>query len=418
MPVVRIRKLVAGGQGLADLPDGRKVFVWGGLPGEEADIAITDEKKSYATGVVIRVIQPSTDRIAPREESYLAHSPWQILTMDAENRAKVAIVCEQFTRAGIAVGAIPAIVSPAETDGYGYRNKMEYVFAEQSGALTLAIRQRDSHSKIPVVESALALPSITTAAQEVLAELNRIGASERDMDSVILRASQQGEVVAALYINHPRYKKLLLPPTLKGLRVYYHNPRHRRRRGAKLVQELGENTVTDTILGRTFHYDVHSFFQVNVPVYETALRHMQQYITGPVVDMYAGVGSIGLSVAGGKLSLVEIDPANVAMARRNAAGVDANVVESSVEKALERIERDTTIIFDPPRAGLQRKIIERCLSEKPARIVYLSCDPATLVRDVTLLSTGYSVVDTTVYNFFPRTPHIETLAVLELEAKK
>jgi len=130
--------------------------------------------------------------------------------------------------------------------------------------------------------------------------------------------------------------------------------------------------------------------------------------------MYAGVGSIGLSMAKNRVELIELDPATVRMARINAeeAGIEAEVVEASTEKALEYIVSDRPVIFDPPRAGLHAKVIERCLEVLPPQITYLSCNPATQARDLALLQSGYHVDFFEVYNFFPKTPHIETLAVL------
>lgn len=415
MPSVRITKLVAGGQGMGELPDGRRVFVWGVLPGELVESDVVREKKSYAEGIAVKIVEPSPDRVKPRDVSYLAHSPWQIMTMAAENQAKLEIVREQFGREHIETEAFPSNVIAADGDGYGYRNKMEYVFAEQDGELTLALTERGSHDPVAVDESSLALPVINVAARELLELLRDFGVTERDVRALILRSNQQGDVVAALYINHPRFKKLELTPSLKGLRIYYHNPRNRTRRGAKLVHEAGENILTDSLLGRDFSYDVHSFFQVNVPVYEGVLERIMQYVDGPVTDMYAGVGSIGLSVANGHTTLVELDSASVAMAKLNAKGLDAEVVESSSERALDFITPDVTVIFDPPRAGLNPKIIARCLEAKPPQIVYLSCDPATLARDLARLSDGYDIVDVSIYNFFPRTPHIETLTILKLK---
>lgn len=413
MPTVQITKLVAGGQGLGELADGRKIFVWGVLAGEEVEVAITKEKKSFAEGVAVKVITPSPERLMPREANYLAHSPWQIMTMEAENQAKIAILREQFTREHLDANAIPAEIISTDGDGFGYRNKMEYVFAEHEGELMLAHIERASHARIATAESALAMPCINVAAQDLLAELRVLGAVVRDVDSLVLRANQQGDVVAALYINHPRYKKFTLPTTLKALQVYFHNPRNHGKRGAKLVQALGDTIVTDTLLGKVFCYDVHSFFQVNVPVYKKALEHITSYATGRIVDMYAGVGSIGLSVATGHVTLVELDSASVAMARRNAEGADAEVVNASTEQSLEYITGDVAVIFDPPRAGLHPRVVGRCLAVKPPRIIYLSCDPATLARDIALLSTDYDIADVTLYNFFPRTPHIETLVILD-----
>ena len=124
--------------------------------------------------------------------------------------------------------------------------------------------------------------------------------------------------------------------------------------------------------------------------------------------MYAGVGSIGLSVAGSEVQLIEADAATAAMARVNAA----EVIESPSEKVLEYIPSDRTVIFDPPRAGLHDKVVQHTLAVLPPKIIYLSCNPATQARDLAQLQQAYDITFFEGYNFFPHTPHIETLAVL------
>jgi 23S rRNA (uracil1939-C5)-methyltransferase len=137
----------------------------------------------------------------------------------------------------------------------------------------------------------------------------------------------------------------------------------------------------------------------------------------PVVDLYSGVGTIGLTIGGSDALLVEIDEYAVKEMKRNIVshGLDATAVHAPSEQALEHITRDRTIIVDPPRAGLHNAVIERLLEVKPARIIYLSCNPVTQARDVALLATSYGVGYHRGYNFFPRTPHIEHLVVLELK---
>jgi 23S rRNA (uracil1939-C5)-methyltransferase len=122
-----------------------------------------------------------------------------------------------------------------------------------------------------------------------------------------------------------------------------------------------------------------------------------------------------LSVAKQAVELVELDPATAAMARLNAAasGIEAKVTEGDTANAIQSIVSDQPVIFDPPRAGLHTKVIERVLEAKPPQIVYLSCNPATHARDLKLLENAYKITHFEVFNFFPRTPHIETLAVLE-----
>ena len=137
----------------------------------------------------------------------------------------------------------------------------------------------------------------------------------------------------------------------------------------------------------------------------------------PTVDMYSGVGTIGLTIGGKDTTLVEINEYAVGEMKRNikALGLPAKAVLAASEDALEHITGDKTIIVDPPRAGLHMDVIWRLLDEAPARIVYLSCNPVTQARDVGLLAKKYGIRAHKGYNFFPRTPHIEHLVILDLK---
>ena len=127
--------------------------------------------------------------------------------------------------------------------------------------------------------------------------------------------------------------------------------------------------------------------------------------------MYSGVGTIGVTV--GAKVLVESDQNNISMATRNAAkGI--KVVHASSETALEYITADSTIIVDPPRAGLHRSVIDKIVEVRPLQVVYLSCNPSTQARDIKLLKEYYDISYAQGFNFFPRTPHIESLIVLTL----
>jgi 23S rRNA (uracil1939-C5)-methyltransferase len=174
-----------------------------------------------------------------------------------------------------------------------------------------------------------------------------------------------------------------------------------------------------------------------LPVYELALRQIQQFVLAdlPIVDMYAGVGTIGLSVAapGQPLTLVETNPDAFAELEINAQKVveeseglprrvaprndvarnPVQAILAKSENALEYITYDINLIVDPPRAGLDEAVVERILAVRPRRVIYLSCNPVTQARDVAKLTEKYSILDCTGYNFFPRTPHIENLIVLE-----
>ncbi|MDO4611851.1 MAG: RsmD family RNA methyltransferase [Candidatus Saccharibacteria bacterium] len=142
-------------------------------------------------------------------------------------------------------------------------------------------------------------------------------------------------------------------------------------------------------------------------------KHIQ---TNKVLDLYSGVGTIGLSVAGNKdLTLVEVDKSAYQELENNAKNFkNATPVLDKSENALNYIEPDQTVILDPPRAGCDDKLIQKLLEVKPEKIIYLSCNPATQARDIKKLLETYKIDDTKIFNFFPRTPHIENLIVLSL----
>lgn len=415
MEQVVISKLVHGGQGLGELPDGRKVFVWNALPGETVSVRIIKEKRSYAEAIAEEVIVPSANRIPAQEANYLATSPWQIINFAAENEYKKDIVTELFAGAKVVLPFLKPVVHDKRE--WHYRNKMEYSFWGDDEGLHLALHQRGSHGKQIVQGSMLAHPAIDTAANSILSQISELNARAGDLKTLVVRTNQAGEAVAALYTKLKKFTKLQLPPSVKGLRVYYSNPKSPASVPTELIYEVGDTNLSDKLLGQSFSYNVDSFFQVNPPLFEMALAAIKKHITEPgVTDMYAGVGSIGLSVAGKAVDLIELDPATANMAEQNArlSKLDATVTQASSERSLDFISGVQPVIFDPPRAGLHDKVVSQALDMLPPKIVYLSCNPATQARDLQKLQEKYKIIDFEIYNFFPRTPHIETLAILEL----
>lgn len=408
MEEVKIEKLVHGGQGLAELSDGRKVFVWNALPEEVVRVRVIKKKRSYCEAIAEEIILASPDRIEPREENYLATSPWQMMTFDAENIHKASIVRELFDHEKISLPEFGLVVH--STSEWRYRNKMEYSFWGDDDGLHMALYRRGSHGKQIVQGSELAMKALDAGAQAVLAELSKLTPRAGDLKTIVVRCNQKDDVVVALYTKLDSFTKISLPEGVKGLRVYHSNPKSPASVPTKLLYQLGDVRLQDNILGTQFTYDVDSFFQVNLSVYEKALIRIKEQCEPNPVDMYAGVGTIGLSV--GARQLVELDSATVAMAKVNAPE-EVEVIEASAERSLDYIASDQPVIFDPPRAGLHSKVIDRCLDILPPQIIYLSCNPATQARDLALLQDRYVVEFFEVYNFFPRTPHIETLAIMK-----
>lgn len=419
---VTLEKIVGGGQALGVLADGKKVFVWGGLPAETVDISVYKQKRSYAEAVVTSVITPSGERVEPKDpKSYLSTSPWQIMSLEAEQHYKAALIEEAFE--------LHDIVLPGQidvyTDGreYEYRNKVEFSWwwDNDTNQLDLAFYRRGTHGKIPVEGTRLALPQINQLALKIRDILRTKDLEARSLKTLLIRADQQGNSVWQLYVKDkiiPLTDEEMSSLAAQGGEIIYSDPKSPASVITKRLAKVGEVILTDTVLETPFHYVCEGFFQGNIPVYEQSLRDMSEWINdGPVVDMYSGVGSIGFTIGGDQLTLVEINKAAVDEMKRNryALGKKATIIEASSESALDEITGDATIILDPPRAGLHQAVVDRLLEVTPSRIIYLSCNPVTQARDVALLAEKYGIRYHRGYNFFPKTPHIEHLIILDLK---
>ena len=378
--MVKIEKLIPGGYALGTDKDGKKIFFWNALPGETVvDFEITKNKSSYAEAIATSIKDPSPFRVEPKDECFLSTSPWQILDYKYELEQKSLLVQEIFREHQIAIDA-PEIV----TDGrdYSYRNKMEYAlyYDIEKAKIFPAFHMRGSHRKIPITKSSIERPEIFKKAQEIIDDLNARGEEARKYQSMLLRCNEKGEVSGGLYENHKPH------PVFKNLK--------------------------DKVLNQEYSYSPNGFFQINLPVYEMALKEIKKHIaTKNVLDLYAGVGTIGLSVAADKnLTLVEVDKSAFKELEKNSKNATAILAKS--EEVLDYIKKNQTVILDPPRAGVDQKLTDKLLKVTPEKIIYLSCNPATQARDVKMLLEKYQIELVKTFNFFPHTPHIENLIVM------
>lgn len=420
---IKLEKIVGGGQALGQLSDGRKTFVWGGLPDEDVVVQLTKRKASYAEGVVVEVLRASPDRVEPKDPgSYLSTSPWQIMSLETENHYKAALIEEAFELHDIVLPNPINVYSDGKE--YGYRNKVEFSFWFETDTqqLSLAFFRRGSQGKISVEGTSLASPAINQKAQDILRVLNEMRIIGRDLKTLLIRSAQDGSTAWQLYVKEESFDVTTFMryfPENENGEVIYSNPKSP---ASVITQRLTKPTtpLTDMVLDVPFRYATEGFFQINIPVYERALRDMQRWLPEgrAVVDLYSGVGSIGLTIGGDNVVLVEMNEYAVKEMEQNIAalGKKATPILAPSEKALEYITGDKTIIVDPPRAGLHEDVITKLLDEKPERIIYLSCNPVTQARDVQRLGDSYGVRAHEGYNFFPHTPHIEHLVVLDIKA--
>jgi len=422
---VTLEKIVGGGQTLATMDDGRKLFVWGGLPTEEVEVQLFRKKNSFAEGYVTNVITPAVDRIEALDPgSYVSTSPWQIMKFESEQIHKAQLIKEAFALHGVELpGKIDIF-----TDNYdfGYRNKMEFswYWDKETEQLDLAFFGRGTHSKVPVEGSHLAMDKINETALAMRDLLRAHHATGFSLKTLMIRANQKGHVSMQLYVKSESFKPIreidIEALGVKGFEMIYSNPKSPASVITKRLQAWGATSLKDEINSVEFSYATESFFQINLPVYEQALRDMKDYVVPgkPTVDMYSGVGTIGLTIGTKDLTLVEINESAVNEMKQNIDRLklkSAQAVLAPSEKALDFVTSEATIIVDPPRAGLDKSIVEKFLETKPERIIYLSCNPVTQARDVALLLDGYDITAHKGYNFFPRTPHIENLVILDLK---
>lgn len=429
LPIVNVKldKIVGGGQTLGTLDGGRKIFVWGGLPGETVNVQITKKKSKLAEGVVVEVTEPSSERINPRdEESYLSTSPWQIMNFESEQHYKAALIEEAFELHDIVLPEPIEVYSDGKQ--YEYRNKIEFSWwwDKEKETLDLAFFRRGTHGKIPVESTSLAHPSINLAAIAIRDLLrNKPDVRAFMLKTLLIRCDKNGNVAAQLYVKEPDFAQFsdseLESLKISGFELIFSNPKSPASVITERLQSWGTTNLSDTILDTPFTYAVEGFFQINIPVYEQALKDMKKWVSDnkPTVDLYSGVGTIGLTIGGENVTLVEINEHAVFEMKRNITALDREKAVKAIlapsESALEYIKSDSTIIVDPPRAGLHEDVINKLLDTTPERIIYLSCNPVTQARDVSRLAEKYGIRHHQGYNFFPRTPHIEHLIVLDLK---
>lgn len=424
-PVVTVKldKIVGGGQTIGTLDDGRKIFIWGGLSNETIKAQITKKKSKYVEGIAIEIINQSKERIEPLDnDSYLSTSPWQIMNFKYEQKQKVNLIKEAFELQNIKLEKPIKIFTDKKQ--YEYRNKVEFswYWDKINNRIDLAFFKRGSHDKISNDGTALAIPQINLSAIKIRDLLRDKNTNARSLKTLLVRCDQQGNISAQLYLKEENitisendFEKL----NIQGLELIFSNPKSPASVITKRLKSFGNTKLNDMVLNMPFSYTPESFFQINIPVYEQALKDIKKWIKKDtkVIDLYSGVGTIGLTVGNKDTILVEINESAFSEMKSNIKNInrekDFEAILSPAENALEYIENNSTIIVDPPRTGLHKSLLEKFIEVLPERIIYLSCNPITQARDIKLISEEYNISYQKGYNFFPRTPHIENLIVLD-----
>lgn len=385
---VRIERLVAGGDALSHLGDGRVVFVPGALPEEVVDIEITHTKADFARAKLVAIVNESPHRITPpcpHVARGCGGCSWQHLASAAQIAAKVEIVREALRRNGKITDI--EVVDGGRVSDWGARTTLRMA-VDSTGRL--GFRRGSSHEVVDTPVCMVAHPLLNDLIADIRA---------RNADEVTLRCGvMTGERGAWVHDEDGR-------GTLSGI-------------GDDVV--LGhEAIVHEVVSGVRLQVSMSSFFQSSLQGAEMLVKAVRQAAgesalsgaDGPIIDAYGGVGLLSTTLVDRKTPIVLVESNNSACAdaRINLHGYNAKVVRSSVEQW--RAEPAGLVIADPSRSGLGAAAVARLIQTNAPRIVLVSCDAVASARDTRLLrDAGYVCTRATVMDLFPHTPHVEVVS--------
>ncbi|WP_408638377.1 23S rRNA (uracil(1939)-C(5))-methyltransferase RlmD [Roseiflexus castenholzii] len=391
----------------------RVVFAAGGIPGERVVVRLRERHESYARGDVIDVLLASPDRVAPRLPG-ASHMPWQHIAFDAQQRLRRQILADQLAKFA---GVDPAVVEATAfaSKPWEYRNNTRL----HCDGRRIGYYESNTRSIAELDHDPLLHPVLN----EALAALRSALADELDDApplEVTLRVSEAyGYCIAALRGRGDR-RSLAARwrarcPVLAGV-VFTVPPPH-------MLPPLGADTLVEELADLTFLLRPTTFFQVNVAAAATLLNLIRAGLgdeaRGRLLDLYCGAGAFTLPLARNAIEIVGVEEyaGAVADAERSAAVnhiSNVRFITGSAEAVLANLDGPfDAVVLDPPRRGCHPRVLHALIERAPRRIVYVSCHPATLARDLkTLIAGGYAVVRATPVDLFPQTPHIESVVAL------
>jgi 23S rRNA (uracil1939-C5)-methyltransferase len=413
---VQIRTMGAGGVGIGDLPDGRVVFVARTAPGDLVRISLMQDRERWAKGKLLEILEEGPDRIPAPCPHYancdgcsLQHLPYEV-----QRSSKGEIVGDALRRiGGLEVEDPEVVASPTD---YRYRNKVSFVLRRLKGGKVVAgFHHRDVRRRIVDVGPECLLP------EEGLADLwGRLregwgeGARHLPSGGELRLELRELEGKGSLLIQGGKgsgNSKALLRDVPGLVSIWRKDP------VGKTTHQAGERFLEVPWLDGTVRLRGGAFMQVNTPVGQLLHQHVLDLagnVDGKkVVEGYAGAGLLGKILVGRGASVVSIeaDPDGVKEAERDApAGLTP--ILGTVEDALPYHLPADLLLLNPPRAGMDEKVPELLQDSPVSEVIYVSCDPATLARDLKRIGGGYEVREVRSFDLFPQTSHIETVVSL------
>ncbi len=392
---VTVEKLDNFGRGITYIND-KICFIENALPKEVVDIKIIEDKKKYCIGKVIEYIETSPNRIEEECPYSTVCGGCQLnhICFNDENKFKKDKVKSLLKKMGHIETSISSIKYHERNH---YRNKIILHGKDHE----LGLYKKETNEIIPIQSCLLVNDKINEI-------INQIRMCNDDIEECIIKTSNDNSSVLVSIkgsIHHQEeLKKIIDVLEING----------------KILTD--KKSIITTIGNKKYYESTQSFFQVNntltKELYDCVLEEVKKKHYKNALDLYCGTGTIGIYISDYVDKIIGIDnnPSNIKDANKNKElnhRENISFIEDSVENKIDSFHDIELIIVDPPRTGLDSKTIEYLLKINPVKIIYVSCDPVTLSRDLDLLQSNYNIQSIQLFNMFPRTYHCESITVLE-----
>ncbi|WP_037029179.1 23S rRNA (uracil(1939)-C(5))-methyltransferase RlmD [Psychrilyobacter atlanticus] len=437
---VKIDKIIFGGEGLGYYGD-LAVFVPMSVPGDVLEIEIISFKKTYARGLIKKIITPGIDRAAGNKISFEDHHgcDFAMLKYNEQLKYKKLMVEDVLSRVGkVDLDKIEILDTVGAEDQFNYRNKVIEPFARKNGKVISGFFKKKSHEVFEVEENILQSKlsnEIISRIKELLNEAKLSVYNEKAhkgiLRHIMVRTTSFNEAMVVLIIKGKVDSKIEgVLNTLynendkvKSVYVSINNKRTNFALGEQNIHLLGERYIKEELYGIQFNISPTSFFQINIEqtkkLYEKAISYFDDIKNKNIVDAYSGTGTIAmiLSKDANKVYAIEMVESATRAALKTSIENKIENIEfingKAEEKLVELIETGNqidSIIFDPPRKGIAQNILEKLSETKIKEVVYISCNPSTFARDTEILGKiGYKLNKVCPVDMFPNTSHIEVV---------
>ena len=404
---ILLTTLTYGGDAMGRLEDGRAVFVPFGLPGERVRSRLTEEKRGFARGELMEILDASPQRIIPRCKHFgvCGGCHYQNLPYEEQLKAKKEILRDQLTRIGrIENPPVQEII--ASPNPWNYRNHVQFHLTEEGKLGYVGAGTSFAQGIIPITECHLPEESIDSFWPQLEFE------PDTTIERVSLRTGKDDDLMLILESDSPETPELEIEAEISVAHVFEEN----------VVVIAGNDHLVIPVLGRGFRVSAASFFQVNTAPAEKMVQHLVDCLavssSTTLLDVYCGVGlfSAFLATNCGRVIGIESSPSACEDFSFNLNEFDrVELYEGLAEEVIPYLKAKPDIVLvDPPRAGLDKQVVDGILKLRPQIIAYVSCDPSTLARDSKrLMEGGYKLKQITPFDLFPQTYHIESISIFE-----